>query len=168
MVFKQLAGWVRAVRGLTLTTTVPSQALPMVCASPCDDDMVEAEARAIDAMVEAARNDKGQVQCYRCGREMAEGGYGVSLMGRGASCLDVPDCIADVTRQQETGSARFVNCAYCLRELPITQVKIHPWKGSLSCIDTDGCEEEQRALDDLFRKFKEKYPNGTPPGGGTL
>ena len=53
----------------------------------------EAETELTAAMKEGARDQEGRVHCRDCGRELDEGEYLVSLMGKGAACADVSQCL---------------------------------------------------------------------------
>ena len=105
-----------------------------------DEAMVDVELLAIDEMVEGARQDDGVIYCTICGRPRGEGEYGVSLMGHGASCADVPECVAIFERHVREGSERLGRCSRCLEKRPVYQLKI---RGSrlLICADEESCED---------------------------
>ncbi len=136
--------------------------------TPPEDEIIEAEAQITHAMINSERNDRGVVECRTCGREKDTGDFMISLMGRGASCMNTPECIEVFQRQVHAGSTRQVPCNWCHREIPVIELHIDTRKGMLSCVDIAGCQEEQRATEEIFARLREKYPNGTPPGGGTL
>ena len=53
----------------------------------------EAEMELIAAMKEGAQGQDGRVHCRDCDRELSEGEYLISLMGKGTFCADTSQCV---------------------------------------------------------------------------
>lgn len=112
-----------------------------------NDELIEAEAAAIAAMVESARNDRGAVECSACGRERSKGEYTVSLLGHGAMCSNVSECLIEFERQVKAGNRRLILCQNCFRTQPMTSMS---FDGRLRlCADSESCAEARAWLDEL-------------------